>query len=770
MTGAATAAATALQVLLPRVFSVLLWYHLGFFAVSLAMLGFATGGILVLRRVLASGVAGGGVDTARCLAFCAGAIVLSLIVVVRLPLDPSSLLVGIGAPLMLFASAALLAAPLVLLGMVVCASLDRQRERVAVVYGGGFLGGALGAMLALGAMEWLGAPAALGVIAIVLAVIAGGSGAAHATASASLILGLAVAIVPDTMLPLDSRKHFPVITPEQQLHQEWNSISRVTFYENPMRDGLWEMPRDYTGPLPESIGVAIDAWAITSILKVGDGPSRRFLSSYPPTLLFEGAPKGFTALVVGAGGGVDVLGALHAGASHVTAVEINPTIVDAVRERYREFSGDLYRDPRVRAVVSEGRRFVEDDDQHYDRVVLSGVDTFASTEAGAFALSENYLYTVEALEAWYEHLTEGGVLGMTRWWFDPPRQTLRLVLTAREAMTRLGVTEMRDRVFLAVTSTGTNSLFLLKRGAFSTQEVDRLIAEAHERGCTIVYAPGRPSSPLYERALDLASAAEVAEESAYRVDPTTDDRPYFFENSRLVNAFGSEGDWIHDRAGGVELLLATLVGLLILSLPMAVLGLRGRSRGDSPVAPRRIALPFALLGMAFMLVEISLLPRLTLILGHPVYAVSVVLVALLIGSGIGSIVASRTPAARAPGACAAAGILVMAVLVFAYPELLDASASIETPGRVALVTMFLALPAFVMGMPFPLGIRFLAPYGPTVIPTAFVFNGLASVLAGPIAVILSMEIGFRGTLQVGAACYILAALALAWSRPAVAER
>ncbi|MHC4846006.1 MAG: polyamine aminopropyltransferase, partial [Planctomycetota bacterium] len=455
----AAAATLGLQVLLPRIFSMVLWYHLGFFAVSLAMLGFSFGGLLVMWR--SRGEDDAGLDVRSLSVRAAIFTLVSLAVVSRLPLDPTRLMEGLDAPLMLLLTGLALAVPFALLGGVVCAALAAPGARVAQVYGATFLGGAVGAMLCLGAMQWLGAPRAAAVLAalpLLASLFAARSLAtrgppgkvAGLDLALALVLVLGTLVVPETIIPLESRKHFPRVPAERVIDTEWNAFSHVTFYENPEHHGLWAMPPMYAGPLPDMIGVAIDAWAITSVLeRAPDEFDLPVFAHYPPTIAYTGTEPGFSALVIGAGGGIDVLAALAAGAGAVAAVEINPLIVDAVLGRFAELSGDLYRDPRVEPIVMEGRHFVETDVRAWDRIVLSGVDTFAATEAGAFALSENSLYTVEAFETYLRRLEPGGSLMMTRWWFEPPRQTLRLALTAAEALRRSGVAEPARRLFVA---------------------------------------------------------------------------------------------------------------------------------------------------------------------------------------------------------------------------------------------------------------------------------------------------------------------------------
>lgn len=762
----AAATVTGLQVILPRFFSVLLWYHLGFLAVSLAMLGFALGGTIVRRRREAGALAGGGFDPGRLGAWGALAIVLALVSIVRLPMETAAL-VPSGDPsvpydpshvLALAAMVVLLALPFVVLGTVVCSALDLGSDRLGKVYGATFVGGALGAGLAVAILQLAGLRAAAGVLALLPLLI--GLRRPRPVALPALGAVLALLLAPHAMLPFTSRKHFPVILPEQVLLEQDDASSNVIFYENPDHHGLWTPPQGYRGPMPETIGVAIDAWAITFLIKRSD-PEQfpALIPFHQASLAYHGVDPGSSVLVIGAGGGWDVLSALDAGAAKVTAVEINPFIVEAVQGRWAADTAHLYDDPRVTAVVAEGRHFIETDDQLYDRIVLAGVDTFAATQAGAFALAENYLYTVEALKQWLQHLRPGGVLFLTRWWFDPPRQTLRLALTIRRALEELGVDDARRRIYI---SCAENSLVMVRRHEdFSAAELESLDQASRVRGAQTVYAWGRRSHPTLIEGLDAADPEAWAESYPYRVDPATDDRPFFFENGRLSRLFGSQGDKFHGRLGGQEILAVTLFVLLVLAVPLLTGG-RNRAAGGLP----RLA-PFLCLGAGYLLVEVPLLQRLSLLLGHPVYAVAVVLVALLIWSGVGSLMAGRLSSRWAPLVLAVTGILIALTLVAGHQAMIETLAGTSLPLRVGAVIAWLAPVGLAMGCCFPLALRAVDT---DLLPSAFLWNGLAAVLAGPLAVMIAMAQGFTVTLLVGACCYLLAAAALLIARPPVAAR
>lgn len=739
------AAVLALQVILPRVFSVVLWYHLGFFIVSLALLGGALGALSAARRSARGLAPTPELDVAS----TAAAIVIALALTLRLPLDPGATMHEPGPAALVFVMAASLCAPFFFAGRFVATALAEPGANAGRLYAASFVGAGLGGLGAFALLSTYGAPRALGVVALVPLVL-GAPRAARGPWSFALVLAAAAALAPDALFPMESRKHFPRIDPARVKERVWNALSRVTFYDNPDRHGLWQLRPDFTGPVPDSIGVAIDDWAITSIWRrPTTSEQERFLAAYPPTLAYATAPQGFDALVIGAGGGLDVLGALAAHAGHVTAVELNPAIVDAVRGRYAEFAGRLYDDPRVEAHCAEGRAFAEADSRVYDRVVLTGVDTFAATEAGAFALSENYLYTREALDVLLARLKPGGIAAFSRWWYEPERQTVRLVLTAAEALRARG---LDPAACIFVGRAQTNSYVLVKNGPFEDAELRALEQAAMLRGIEGVFARGRPSDPLFERALDPLRADELVRDYAYRIEPTSDDRPFFFEHTRLSGVFRGEGDWIHDRVGGVEVLMVTLAALLLLAAPLCVFAARGPGKAE--------LVPFLAFGAAYTAVEVVLLARLALPLGSPALAVPVTLSALLIGSGIGAFVALRMPNERAVRSCLVAAVAVVAVGALAFDLLADATRGQSVADRALAVTAFLAFPAFALGMPMTLALRRLAAARPELVPRALALNGAAAAVAGPLATAAALQWGFTATLCGAAGVYVVAAILL----------
>lgn len=746
---AGAAAAVALQVVLSRVFSVILWYHLGFLCISIAMLG-TTVGALVARRART-------LAPATLLSMTSVVVSLAVALIVRIPLEAQAMLDRPLEIARLFAIVLTTLLPFTFLGVITATALAKEREAVGRVYAMSFLGGALGAIGAYFTMDRLGAPHALGLIALVplFPLLGAPRELFRGLPLAALILGSALIARPSDLLPMGSAKHFPRIPPERILKEDWNAFSRVTFYENQERHGLWELPPTSVSTLPRSIGVAIDAWAITSILEIKGPLDRAFFQNYPPTLGYVGVPKDFSTLVIGAGGGVDVQAALTFGAGSIDAVEINPLIVNGVREDFREFSGDLYRDPRVNAVVAEGRHFVESTDREYDRIVLTGVDTFAATDAGAFALSENFLYTEEAIGRYLDRLSGDGRLVFTRWWFEPERQTTRLYLTILDVLhQRFSIDDPENCVFVA--HTAMNSVVVVKKDYFTPGEAEALVSELPQRGLTLAWAPGR--SPLHPNfgASELARSEDARANYPYDIEPTTDDRPFFFENSRLSSLFRAEGDWIHDRLGGLEIVVVTLVSCFVLALPLLFLVRpKAAPRNTSSRLPWLLACLVS--GLAYVMVEAAILPPISRMLGHPTKAVSVVLVAVLCFSGIGAFVAQRMDPSRCARVLFGVALFVGPVLVLGSYELSDAIVGANASERTLGALLLLALPAFAMGLPLTLLLRRGAEDSDAIL-RGLAWNAVGSALGGPLAALSSITIGFETTLVYAALAYAVAAL------------
>jgi SAM-dependent methyltransferase len=491
-------------------------------------------------------------------------------------------------------------------------------------------------------------------------------------------------------------------------------------------------------------------------------------------------------LVLGAGTGTDVLQALLHGAGAVDAVELDPAMIALVRDRFAAFAGGLYAHPRVRLHVAEARSFAARATDRYDLVQIGLLDGFAVSGSGVQALNENYLYTAEAVRDYLRLLRPGGLLAVTRWLRIPPRDSLKLVNTVVRALRQQGVED--PGAHLAAIRGWSTVTLLVANEPLGPDRAAAIRSFAARGGFDTIHYPGMPAAEAnrYNRlerawfhegvtALLGPDAARWAARYKFDIEAATDERPYFFNFFRWRTF--REALELRERGGAAlvewgylvpaaTLAQAALAGGLLILLPLALAG-----RSWPPGAGRRAGPYFFLLGLAFLFVEIAFIHKFTLFLGHPLYAVAVVLAGFLVFAGIGSGLSERL-ARRAAGRGrsavrgAVAGIVALAALDLALlPSLFEWAGTFGAVGRIATAVAAIAPLAVCMGMPFPLGLARLAERAPGFIPWAWGINGFASVVSAALATLLAIEFGFTAVLLLALALYALAA----WLAPDAAQ-
>jgi hypothetical protein len=537
---------------------------------------------------------------------------------------------------------------------------------------------------------------------------------------------------------------------EHLAYSKWNALSRIEVQE--------------IKGLPPSL--TIDAMARTGIYSLA--------TKVPPaahdevSALVHVVRRGGRALVIGPGGGVDVLAALRAGHREVVLAEINPIILnDVMLGRYRAYSGDLYGQPQVRPFVAEGRSFVRRSRERYDVIQATLVDTWAATAAGAFALTENHLYTVEAFADYLEHLTPHGIATMSRWVGVRGMEFLRLCSLARAALERSGVREPHRHVFAA--SNDRLGSLLVKRTPFSDDELALLAQTCARRKWAVLYSP-RGSFRKSPAAIVLGPGDPSAFYRDFPVDvrPVHDDRPFFFyavKPERVLADLKLSGPQALNNYSLV--VLAALLGLVTLLtaggivVPLFV-GRRAALAGQLRSKLRDLAF-FIAIGVGFILLEIGLLSRFSLYLGHPTHSLRVVLFALLLASGLGSLASGRVRSERGLRALGVAAGLGVAALSVAYAlglgRLQGATIGWTLAARSAIAAALVAAPGLLMGMLLPTGIRLVTGRHAEIVPWAWGLNGAASVLGSVCAMALSLHLGFTATLVAGGAVYLIAVVA-----------
>ncbi|MFQ5815822.1 MAG: hypothetical protein ACE5G7_04935, partial [Candidatus Hydrothermarchaeaceae archaeon] len=558
----------------------------------------------------------------------------------------------------------------------------------------------------------------------------------------------------------------------------WNAISRVDVVESPYVRYAPGLSYEYAGEIPPQLGITVDGDALSAITTYGGDPA---FFRYLPTAIAYGFGENQSVLVMGGGGGLEVLVALSSGAGSVTTTEINPLVVDAVK-RFKDFSGGVYEDERVEVVISEGRSFIRASDEEYDVIQLSLAGGAPASSTGIHALTENYIYTVEAFEDYYSHLSEGGVLSVTRWLLPPPREGLRMVSLAASALEDLGIDNPENHIAV-VRSWGTITI-LVKENEFTPEEIEWIRVFCRARKFDVVYYPGvmadevnvfnRFQEPYYYQVVHgLLSARDRArfyDDYLFDVSPVTDDKPFFFHFFRLdhiVPLYESMGEkWQPFIEGGYLVPVVFAQALVLSSVFIFLPVYRFRRIEKSILRKWRILGYFLCLGMGFMFIEIALIQRFILFLGHPVYAVSTVLFALLVFSGIGSLF---TGGFHGDERVLRAIIPILSFFALLYliflPRLFQFSLGYDLFLRGLISIVSIAPLGFVMGMPFPLGIRLADRVDPELIPWAWAVNGCSSVLSSILAVMIALSLGFSTVLGLASGIYLFGLVMILVGRP-----
>jgi spermidine synthase len=759
-------AALLLELALTRLFSVVLFYHFAFLAISIALLGLGAGGVFAYlckeklakceTRALVSGL-------------CVVNAVIVPVVLLLILHTPVSLQLSGANFLKLTAIYLTSAIPFFLTGVKFSVVFARESKHISRLYGADLVGGALACLGIVPLLNWVGGPNTILVAAMLMAVAGAVWAVAGYARKTALVLAAFLLL---TIAANHGGRFFDIVyakgifrDPAWVELARWNAISRVEV--------------DQQGG---ARAVVIDADASTYIMnaepeKWHETGWEKNLMAAPPAVANVLRPHGDYA-IIGPGGGVDVLRAVANGSPNVTGIEINPIIANTVmRGRYADYSYHLYERPDVHIHVTDGRSFVRNSKDQYDVVQMTLVDTWASTAAGAFALSENSLYTTEAFTEYFEHLKPNGLIAITRWEFRQPREALRVVSVGIEALHRLGVKDT-SRNFIVVSEGALNEdgiavAVLAKKSAFTPEEEAsvRTHLAAHSP-LVALYLPSEPQSNPFSALIASNDPHAFARSYTYNVAPVTDDAPFFFFTMKLKHMFHHGGldhgiDWkvnLGVAVLGMVFLISLLAVFAFLIIPLAV------QAGDGAQRHTISLLYFVAVGLGYILVEIAFIQRFVLFLGHPTYALTVVVFLLLLSSGGGSLVSRRwlgeKTTAGLPLILIAAAILLY---VFILPGLLDALVGMTFVVKLLISGVLLIPLGFAMGMPFPTGLRALARLAAPEFPSAekseakqnaiewaWAMNAASSVLGSVLAMVIAIQFGLNVTLACGAVAYLLA--------------
>jgi len=780
----------AYEIALTRLFSMVLWHHFAYMIISAAMLGYGASGtaLALLRERIAPCFNATFLATAAMLAL---AMPLSFLLAQQVPFNPLELLWDTSQLPKLLTIYLLVALPFFFGGASIGLALWRFGMQAGRVYAADIFGAGAGSLGVVAALFFM-SPGDLLTILAALALFAAAIAAIELKVQrpwlAKLFSGLALLAV--VAAHAGWLKIHP--SPYKDLSQTLN-ISGTRMIE------------ERTGPLGqvavvESIRIPFRYAPGMSLNALDEPPPQleMFVDGNGPTVLtrFDGnlAPLAYLGqltsalpyhvlespairlhgprvLVLGAGAGADVLQALYYRAGRVDAVELDRNIIDLVRNRFSDFSGNLYKRPDVRVHEGEARGFASAGAGQYDLIQVALLDSFGVASAGLYGLSESYLYTVEALQTYLGHLAPDGMLSITRWLTLPPRDSLKLLATAIAALEESGVPDPARR--LAMMRGWKTVTLLVKNSDFSPGEIAAIREFSRTRSFDPAYYPGMPPEEanrynllarpyFYEGAVALLGPErqDFIDRYKFHIEPATDDRPYFFRYFKwdaAVELFSlrQQGgmallDWSY------PLLVATLIQAVLASI-LLILTPLAASRARETLPPASAALYFLAIGFAFMFMEIAFIQKFILFLSHPLYALAVVLCAFLIFAALGSWLAGRKQGRATGVRSVTTAIAVLGMVALLYlallPDLFDALIHLPDPAKIGISAALIALPGICMGIPFPTGMARLACTLPDAIPWAWAINGFASVAGAVLASLLAVHLGFTAVILLAVVLY-----------------
>jgi SAM-dependent methyltransferase len=781
----------ALQVTLTRVFSFITFHHFSYLVISIAMLGFGAAGTWLTTR---AGQRSDNVDSAsdpvkRHAVAYALTMLLAIVYLPRISFSAIAILQehDFSQLLGLLAIIVLTALPFFHAGICIGYILSRGSAAVNRLYFADLCGAAFGCLAALGLISALGAVGTvcvLAAVALLVALVAERSRWWCYAGPIGMLLLAGVLLGRRELLPMRAPDGKQMFRMEREVeYTKWHAVTRLDV-TRPL-DGYYSfggaLSPKYPGEPQHVRLIYQDGSALTGIIhptpSVRETPSLGYYLQGAPYVVRPGAET----LVVGCGGGVDVLIALYNGARRVVGVDLNPDMVALVRDRYRDFAGGLAQREDVELLVAEARHFLSRDPRQFDVIQLSGVDTFAALATGAYALSESYVYTGEAMQAYLEHLKPDGIVNISRPLTAPPREILRLVATQLLALERAGAAHPEQHLLIVSgqgrAGEGPWAQVMLSRATYTREEVVRLNKWARELGFEVLYDPWTPRSGDLETLVRAGPAERTRLLAAYPFDvrPITDDRPFYFQFFRWRNLWEMVTRHASDTRPPVALLilLGSLVWITVLSAAFIVYPLR-RSLAAVARSGGRLGVfvYFAALGLGFMLVEIALVQKLMVFLGGPTYSMAITLFTILLASGLGSAAANRGGAN--PVALLRILVPVLVVLLVAEPLVLDGFVPrlsyLSLIARAAVVCLLVGPVAFCMGMPFPTGLRYVDRFRPELTPWAWGINACATVAGAILCTLISMEWGFRVAFWVAAGVYLLGGAALLRGRHQTVRR
>lgn len=761
-----------LELALTRIFSFISFHHFTYLVISIAMLGFGAAGTYLTVRGKEVNSITGDEFLARNAWLLGLATIAAVVIIPRIHFYPMDIVFynDYSNLLSLLIIVFLTAIPFFFGGTCIGYIISTAGSSINRIYFADLVGAAAGCLLALLLINYCGGIATCFVIAAIVMVVAALSSAhrrRRSLAGAVVTLVLAGVIARTECLPLYVPSDKQMFRMERMVERiKWHVITRLDV-TRPIEGyfgfgGSLSKKYQENGGKPQSVRfIYQDGSNLTGIVNPTPTPEETpALGYYMQAAPYQLKP-GAEALVIGCGGGIDILIGLYHGARYVVGVDVNPHTIEFLKDTYKDFAGGVYQRDDVELVVSEGRHFLSRDRRTFDVIQLSGVDTWSALTTGAYALTENFIYTAEAFDQYLSHLKEDGIVNFSRPYLTPPTETLKLAATALEALERLNVRDSFLHLMIIAEQGRPQwalnwAQTLVKRSPFTHAEVERLTKWAESLGYAVIYDPYTPRTGEVETLIRSAPVERAEFISHYQLNirPATDNIPFFFQFNKWLDFLTKVGN--KARLAQFFLLVSVLQVTLLSALFILYPLYKRKTEASKGGGRAGIFIYFAGLGAGFIIVEIALLQKFMVFLGGPAYSMSVTLFTILLSSGIGSFLSRNL--SQKPFKLLAFVIPVLISIIVLQALFLDriiANLMGLSPLMRGLAAVLLILPlGLLMGMPFPVGLRYVDTFRRELNPWAWGINACATVVGSTVCILISSAMGFNAALVTGAVIYL----------------
>ncbi len=776
------------ELTLTRVFSIIQWNYLAFMIISIAFLGYgASGTFLTITPSLSRK---GNIHNLPALLFRFSllyglSILVSIFLISRIPFDLYRLNVDSYQWFYLVIYYLAVALPFFFAGICISLAISRLPEKVGKLYFFDLTGASLGCL----AFLFFTTHIKIVNLIILLAIIGLVASFLFSLAQHKRIFSMLPLFLIVILAVINFSSYSPIslpINPYKELFtflrypdteivfEDENSFSQIKVVESPAVKHAPGLSLNFDDRIPDQLAILTDDSGLSAITRFdGTKESIGFTDYLSNALGFHLSEDRERVLVIGAGGGLDILSAVYHDSKEIEAIELNPIMIDVMKNQYDDYSGQLFNRPEVTILQGEGRSVLKNIDHDFDLIQISLIGSAATSSGGFHSISENYLYTVEGMVDFLEHLSDDGVICITRWLLFPPRESIKLTAIALEALDKIGM-ENPDNHIALIRTWGTTT-FICSKKPIDREMTGIIESFCRERSFDSVYFPGitlnqvnqnhKLERPYYYQAISgliehfkEGRMDDYYQDYFFNITPATDNRPFFFYFLKWRNIPTIVRDtsyWQPMIEWGNLIVFATMVQGIIFSFFFIFLPLfiKRISPGKGWYFP---ILYFASLGLGYMLIEISFIQKFILYLTNPTYASSAIIFSFLFFSGLGSRYSQQFGGKEifylkriVPAIC-----ILLVLYQGLIPVIFQHTMAFSIPVRFILTACLIAPLAFLMGMPFPLGIGIVAERKENMIPWVWATNNFCTILASVSAVIIALSAGFQAVGYLAAGIYL----------------